>query len=259
MAEKPETEAAEADGECEVAVKECEDAILECEDASLSCRYLLSVCVIIIILLGSLIIYLNLPYDENGERFENLTVYYLKPQGCVDCDLSAMNEVSSELRLDIAVVESDSVLRPSLFVVYGDESTLGLANSKLNMLSLLCYFADVKESCELRDEDIRSAVECLSSYNISGDAVVFYTQEGCERCSDMIQWIRQLRDEGYSFYTIDVDDEDEREIAEQCLNDVLDLHGVVPQFACAAKGRNSIGAFTSIEQMTSFAEDCKGS
>lgn len=251
-------ECAAAKEECEEAVVECEEAIRECEEASLSCRYLLSVCVIVIILLGSLILYINLPYDEEGDGFENMTVYYLMPVGCVECNPLMIEGISSELELDIKIVESDSVLSPSVLVVYEGRSTLGLAKSRLNVLSMLCDFTGVKKSCDLRLEDIDSMVVCLSGYNISADTVVFFTQDGCDRCSDMKPLISQLKGEGYGFYTIDVDDEDELAVAEACLSDILDLEGVVPQFACAGKGRSRLGAFTSIEQMRDFADECGG-
>lgn len=225
----------------------------------LSWRYLLPVSVLIIILLGALLIYSNLPRNETEREFENLSIYYLMPLDCEDCDPSMISEISSELKIEIKSIRTKIVPRPNVLVIFGDKADMGLANSKLNTLSLLCEFANITKACELRDElrDIEFAVDCLNRYNISSDSVIFYTGEDCDHCSRMRPWIRQLRNENYTVYTIDFADENRTSIADECLYNVLDLKGDIPQFACAALGKNHMGAFTSIEEMREFAENCR--
>jgi len=231
----------------------------ESEENMLSWKYILAVSLIVIIFVGVGLIYLNRPHNETGQKFENLSIYYLMPLDCEDCKQSMINEISSELEIEIKSIRTKIVPRPNVLVIFGDKADMGLANSKLNILSLLCEFANITKACELRDElrDIEFAVDCLNKYNISSDSVIFYTGEECDHCSEMKSWIKQLRKENYTFYTIDITDENRTGIADECLYNVLDLKGDIPQFACAALGKNHMGAFTSIEEMREFVENCR--
>ena len=245
-----------AQEECEEACRECEEAIRECEEAALSCRYLLSVCVIIIILLGSLLIYLNLPYDE--EKGKDVKVYYIMPKGCTDCDLKMIEKPAKTIGVDVEVVESDAFKKAMILVVSENKTDYTSANSELNFLGILCDFAQIDDACALFNEsqDISLATACVEKYNVSLDTVFFYTQDGCDHCADMASWIRELKKEGYEFYTIDLDDEEKTKIADECLFKILDLSGDIPQFACASNGKGMPRAFTSIEEMKAFADDC---
>lgn len=252
------TESAESRSaiECEEAVKECEVAIRECEEAALSCRYLLSVCVIIILLLGALLVYFNLPYLGRGD--ERLKVYYMMPLKCVDCDVLMVNEVASEAGLVVEDVVSDSVNRPSILIIYGNASTLASASSRLNILSALCFFASHNRSCELRKLAAQEVVKCLGGYNISEDTVLLYTQYECDYCRNLSSWARELRKEGYKFEEIDLAYKQDKEIADRCLSSVIDLRGVVPQIICPANGVNRMGSLNSRDELRSFAESCRG-
>lgn len=231
----------------------------EYEGTTRSWRYILAVSFIIIILVGAGLIYLNRPHAETKQESENLSIYYLMPLDCEDCDLSMINEISSELKIEIKSIRTKIVPRPNVLIIFGDRADLGLANSKLNTLSLLCEFANITKACELRDglRDIEFAVDCLNGYNVSSDSVIFYTGEDCDHCSEMKPWIRQLGKENYTFYTIDLVDENRTRIADECLSEILDLSGDIPQFACPALGRSHMGAFTSIGEMREFAENCR--
>ncbi len=228
------------------------------DETSRSWGYVLAVS-LIIILVGAGLIYLNRPHPETEREPENLSIYYLMPPDCEDCDLSMINEISSELKLKIKSIRTRIVPRPNILVIFGDKADMGLANSRLNTLSILCEFVNITRACELRDElrDIEFAVDCLNRYNVSSNSVIFYTEEGCDHCNRMKPWIRQLRKENYTFYTIDLTDENRTRIADECLYNILDMKGNIPQFACAALGKNHMGAFTSIEEMREFAENCR--
>ncbi|OYT41732.1 MAG: hypothetical protein B6U86_01750 [Candidatus Altiarchaeales archaeon ex4484_43] len=157
------------------------------DETSRSWGYVLAVS-LIIILVGAGLIYLNRPHPETEREPENLSIYYLMPPDCEDCDLSMINEISSELKLKIKSIRTRIVPRPNILVIFGDKADMGLANSRLNTLSILC-------------------VDCLNRYNVSSNSVIFYTEEGCDHCNRMKPWIRQLRKENYTFYTIDLTDE----------------------------------------------------
>jgi hypothetical protein len=240
-------------------MEETPDGGDESDGNRLSWRNLLPITVIVVILLGVVLVYFNLPPEEDVVGSGNLSVYYLMPVDCVECNPLMMDEISSDLGIEIRVIRTKIVPRPSILIIYGDRADMGVANSRLNVLSLLCEFANISGACELRDEakDIESAVDCLAGYNVSSDSIIFYTGDDCEHCSEMKPWIRQLTGEGYVFYTIDIMDENRTKIADECLPNILDLRGNIPQFACAALGRTHMGAFTSFEEMRDFTVNCR--
>lgn len=230
------------------------------DDRGVSLKYLLLAGVVVILLVGVFLVYYNPPCRETVEESvtENLSVYYLMPPDCGDCDLQMIEDISSELGIKVRAIQTKIVPRPNMLVIYGDRADLGLANSRLNTLSLLCEFADIKRACELRDElrDIESAVECLGRYNLSANTPIFYTDSDCDHCREMSAWVEQLSGEGYAFYKIDIADEGRTRIVDECLSSILDMSGNVPQFACTALGRNHVGAFKSLEDMREFAVNC---
>jgi hypothetical protein len=236
-----------------------EEPECECEESMTSWRCMLPTIVVIILFAAAILIYFNTPRPEKGQKYENLSVYYLMPPDCEDCDLSMIDGISSDLDVEIRGVRTRIVPRPNLLVVYGNRADMALANSKLNVLSLLCEFTNITRACDLRDElkSIESAVDCLNGYNVSPNSVAFYTGDDCEHCSGMKPWIRQLGKEGYAFYTIAIEDENMTQIADDCLSEILDLKGNIPQFVCASLGKHHMGAFESIEDMREFAENCK--
>lgn len=245
-----------AKADCDAAYKECEDAIKECEDAALSCRYLLSVCVVVIILLGSLLVYLNAPYSGKSSNGE-LRAYYLMPPSCRDCDTYVVKQVSSELGVRIDTVVSDGVQKPMLQVFFGNKSTVGTARTRLNILATLCSFAGNAKACSLVNASVTEPVACLGRYDVSPDTVIFFTQSGCDYCESMKAWVRELRDDGYLFRDVDVFYKNDKEIADACLSGLLDVDGVVPQFVCPASGVAKVGAFASKEEMKEFADACR--
>jgi hypothetical protein len=250
------SECESAKDECDEAYKECEGAIKVCEEAALSSRYLLTVCVVIIILLGSLLVYLNLPYGQR--RSEALSVYYMMPLGCKECDVEMVRMVSSDVGEKIDIVVSDSVSRPSLLLVSNNRSTLWVAGSRLNILSGLCSFANNRKSCDLRNNSLLESAGCLRAYNISGDSLIFYTQGECDFCRNMSSMLSAVRKAGnFSVVTLDVDYKSKREIASKCLSEILDVGGKVPQLACPSNGLSRMGLFSSEDEMRKFAQACR--
>jgi len=91
----------------------------------------------LIILVGAGLIYLNRPHPETGRESENLSIYYLMPPDCEDCDPSMIDEISSELKIEIKGIRTRIVPRPNILVIFGDRADMGLANSRLNILSIV--------------------------------------------------------------------------------------------------------------------------
>ena len=239
------------------AYKECEDAIKVCEEAAVSSKYLLTVCVVIIILLGSLLVYLNLPLGQK-QQSSSLSAYYMMPLNCVDCDVGMVKMVSSDVGVGIDAVVSDSVSRPSLLLVSRNKSTLWVAKSRLNILSGLCSFGGNKKACGLRNSSLAEAVVCLGGYNITGDSLIFYTQGECDYCRNMSSMLSRVRKEGnFSVVTLDLDYASKREIAGKCLSEILDIDGNVPQLACPSNGLIRMGLFSSESELQKFAEACR--
>lgn len=253
---KPADVAESVKNECDEAYRECEDAIKVCEDAALSSRYLLTVCVVIIILLGSLLVYLNLPYGQ--KQSDSLSVYYMMPLGCKECDVDMVRMVSSDAGVRIDAVVSDSVSRPSLLLISGNRSTLWVARSRLNILSGLCSFADNRKSCGLRNDSLVESADCLRDYNISRDSLIFYTQAECDFCRNMSSMLSKVRKAGnFSVVTLDVDYKSKRDIASKCLSEILDVKGNVPQLACPSNGLSRMGLFSSEDELRKFAQACR--
>ena len=218
-------------------------------------RYILGGLVVIIGVLAFLLMQ-NMLVNP-GPNSGDVGVYYLMPVQCSDCDSSSFKELMSGIGVDSESVVSDSVSSPMIFMVYDGRSTLALANSRLNILSALCEFTDNLQACNLKEDYVFSAQECLKKNNISEDAIIFYTQGECEPCSQVLPFVRSLRDEGYSFEKLDLDSSRDMAVAEECLSGVLDLEGQIPQFACTSNARVRLGGFESEEELRAFAQNCK--
>ncbi|PKP58513.1 MAG: hypothetical protein CVT89_02710 [Candidatus Altiarchaeales archaeon HGW-Altiarchaeales-2] len=108
-------------------------------------------------------------------------------------------------------------------------------------------------------------MSCLGKYGISENDVVFLYSDSCGWCAKMKPLVETLEKEGYSFSRINVADGEKMNIGQECLSNMLDFSGGVPQFTCPATGKYHGGAFTKpdgsadISQLRAFADECNKS
>jgi len=102
-----------------------------------------------------------------------------------------------------------------------------------------------------------SKKDCISKYNLSSETVFFYHADWCPHCKKMIPWVQGLQDKGYKFLFAEVSNASAMNILKDCMSDVLQLGGGVPQFGCSSNGQMHIGEFRSTDDMKKFADDCR--
>ncbi len=190
----------------------------------------------------------------------NLNLLYLVPVNCTTCDFQMMQNVMNDLGIKITPYVTDKVLTPMVFIGSNNTATLALANSRYNVLTAICEFANYRTACSLRDRTNVSeggVSACLSKYNISAKSIIFFHSTTCPHCARMMPWVRNLENESYDFTWIEASDSEKMRIVKDCLVTVLDTAGYVPQFACPLTKELRVGAFASIEQMKEFADKCR--
>lgn len=187
-------------------------------------------------------------------------VDYLIPEKCTDCDTSLINSISDELGINISIYKIENVLRPSILISREGEATLADANTRFNILNSICEFSGFKKACTLRDKFNNTKIDkCLNGYNITLDSMVFLHSTKCIHCKKMMPWVESMRKENYSVLWIDIKDNKMMNIAKNCLSEILDLKGGIPQFACPATGKMHIGEFGEKSEMREFASECLNS
>lgn len=126
------------------------------------------------------------------------------------------------------------------------------------------YNCTVKILNILTKEEYKN-MSCLGRHGISENDVVFLYSDRCIWCIKMKPLLEALEKEGYGFFRVNIADSEKMKIAQECLSDVLNFDGAVPQFACPATGETHAGAFVKpdrspdISQLRAFAEECKKS
>ncbi|MEM2918119.1 MAG: hypothetical protein QXY62_01285 [Candidatus Altiarchaeota archaeon] len=192
---------------------------------------------------------------------QGLELLYLMPINCTTCDFRMVQSISNDLNFLIKPYVTDSVQSPMLFIGTKNKATLALANSRYNILTAICEFANEKNACLLKDRESTKNKEvisgCLDKYNISSTSVVFLYSDTCPHCARMKPLVRNLENQSYNFTWINVQDAEKMAIAKDCLLNVLDVRGYVPQFACPITKELKVGVFASIEKMKEFADRCK--
>lgn len=190
---------------------------------------------------------------------EGLELLYLMPINCTTCDFRMIQSISNDLNFLIKPYVTDSVQSPMLFIGTKNKATLALANSRYNILTAICEFANEKNACLLKDREFaknKDAISCLKKYNISSTSVVFLYSDTCSHCARMKPFVRNLENQSYNFTWVNVQDAEKMAMVKDCLLNVLDVHGYVPQFACPITKEFKVGVFTSIEKMKEFADRC---
>jgi hypothetical protein len=102
----------------------------------------------------------------------------------------------------------------------------------------------------------QNITECLANYNIESNIVFFIYSDTCTYSNQMKPFVQQLETEGYKFLWIDAKNGSEIQKISACLGDVLEYTGT-PEFICPIKEMSISGAFSNMEEMKSFADDCK--
>jgi len=189
----------------------------------------------------------------------SLNLLYLIPPNCSTCDFRMIQKISTDLNIKIIPYVTDAVQTPMMFIGIGNKATLALANSRYNVLTAICEFANDENACILKNKAFEkegSVGACLSKYNISARAIIFYHSNSCIHCKRMMPLVRKLEKEGYNFTWIETKDEEKMKIVKDCLVNVLDTRGYVPQFACPLTKKLRVGVFGSIDEMRKFADEC---
>ncbi|MFH1055621.1 MAG: hypothetical protein V1744_05970 [Candidatus Altiarchaeota archaeon] len=207
---------------------------------------------------------------------DNLTVYYLYPLRCIDCDLNKQGQcdyctsyyrsemmelLSQDLGVPVSFHISDVVSKPNALIVYNEKITLSDGRSRYNIANTLCRFAGVKKSCELFDGELKRVKECVSRYGVDEDTLVYHTNsKDCAVCSKTDEIVGKLIGLEYNDtmkYTakmFDHSDPQGKKIFSDCLQS-FDNTDYVPQLLCTGSGRDLTGEFT-LKQATDFADLC---
>lgn len=192
--------------------------------------------------------------NESGEP--GISLIYLEPLECKDCDRSMIEELSGEIGLEVRMYVSDSVPRPSMLVSLGNRSTLITVISKFNVMSAICRLTGHEKSCQLHKKDLIGLNNCLSNYNITSDTVLFLYLKGDSHSKTMGSWIRDLEEEGHKFHWIDIENKTDMEAANKCLMKIFDLEGYFPQFICPCTAEHRTGAFEKEIRLKEFTDRC---
>lgn len=200
----------------------------------------------------------------------DLSVFYLYPLRCVDCDLTEggacdycnsyydlrlMDLVSDEVGVPVEFVVSDVVSRPNVFVVYDDKAVLGDARTRYNIAGTVCAISGLEKPCSVYAKALQDMQSCLSDYGVADDAIVYHrSSENCPVCSKTDRVVEDLRGEGYSVYTLDHADGDDMDVIRNCMA-AFDHVDYTPQLLCPTTGKDLTGEF-DLSQGIDFAETC---
>ena len=186
-----------------------------------------------------------------------LSLIYLEPINCSDCDRSMMDDISQRLGIGITMYETDSVPRPSMLVSVGNRTTLIVATSRFNIMNAICRITGNKKSCDSCVGDLLEVNRCLDDYNISPDTVLFLYMENSIYSKTMMSWLEDLEEKGYKFLWLNIENKTDIKIAKDCLINVFDLEGYFPQFVCPRTGEHKTGAFEKRVKLREFVDRCE--
>jgi len=191
---------------------------------------------------------------------KDLNLLYLMPLNCTTCDLRMIQNIETDLNVSISSYVTDKVLSPMIFIGTKNIATLALANSRYNVLAAICEFAEDKTACSLKklaSADYGPIAACLDKYDIDSRSIIFLYSNTCVHCTRMKPWIKKLENQSYNFTWIETQDSKAMKIVKDCLTNILETHGYVPQFACPYTKELHVGEFASISQLRDFADRCK--
>lgn len=95
--------------------------------------------------------------------------------------------------------------------------------------------------------------DCISKYGITTDTIIFYHADWCPHCQSMMSIVRELEDEGYSFYLAETESGEGMDVVTDCFKDVL--QGGVPEFICAGNSDFEMGGMSK-SKLKAFANKC---
>jgi len=206
----------------------------------------------------------------------NISVYYLYPLRCVDCDLNKLGQcdyctsyydertlglVSDEVGVPLEFRVSDAVNTPGVFVSYKNKATLGDARTRYNIAGTLCRFAGVNKSCVYYGAQSKRVSECVAGFGLGKGALVYHTGgSGCVKCEKTDKVVSGLESLSYDDNTpylvkwADRSKASGAKIVSDCFQS-YDNPSYAPQLLCAATGRDLTGDFT-LGQARDFADKC---
>ncbi|MBD3387942.1 MAG: hypothetical protein GF414_03270 [Candidatus Altiarchaeales archaeon] len=205
---------------------------------------------------------------------EDLTVYYLYPLRCVDCDLHVQGEcdyctsyydirlmdlISQEVGTPVQFKVSDAVSKPAVMVMYEDKATLGDARTRYNIAHTICLLSGLEKSCQLFESELERVGSCVEGYGLGEDSIVYHTSSGncpiCESTDKVVDELEGLEyDDGVVYDVYTADHAVNKEILTDCLQ-AFDRTEYAPQLLCPATGKDLTGDFT-LSEAREFADKC---
>ena len=95
---------------------------------------------------------------------------------------------------------------------------------------------------------------CLEENGLPTESIIFIYSDSCPHCTKMKPWVEELEGKKYQFLWVSVNG-DKIQTISKCLEGIVELR-YVPDFICPLTEKNKVGAFTSIEEMENFIEEC---
>ncbi|MFH0863143.1 MAG: hypothetical protein V1875_08970 [Candidatus Altiarchaeota archaeon] len=207
---------------------------------------------------------------------ENLSVSYIYPSRCVDCDLNKPGEcdyctsyyddrmmdiLSQDVGAPVRFYVSEVVEKPNVIVEYRQRMTLGDGRSKYNIAHQLCDVAGLAASCSLFDGEMQRIRACVSRYGVGVNTVVYHrSSKDCTLCTKMDAVVDELKnanfDENtkYKVFVVDESSPEEKKLLSECMQG-FDNSDYAPQLLCPANGEDLTGEFT-LGKATAFADRC---
>jgi len=102
-------------------------------------------------------------------------------------------------------------------------------------------------------EDINT---CLAKYTLTSRDIFFIYSDTCIYSNEMKPWVQQLESRGNSFVWVNTKNSSAMQIVTTCLAGVLKYEGT-PEFICPANEKSFTGAFSSINELENFANNCR--
>jgi hypothetical protein len=188
-----------------------------------------------------------------------LSVIYLYPIDCPNCNASRVNAIVSGAGVPFASFMNDAVSYPTILMIYQNVSanqsisTIARASNDFNVISALCLGKN-QIACNLKDGITSVMQSCLQKNNLPLDTVIYYYSDWCGTlCNNMNSSLSKLEQNGYRLLRLN---EKFDSPAKECLKDFLNYAGGFPQFVCPKRVIAYTGAMDS-NSLESFADNCK--
>ncbi len=96
-------------------------------------------------------------------------------------------------------------------------------------------------------------VKCAREQNVSAETVIYYYNEQCEDCTEMIPIVQSVEVQGAKFYWGKATEVKPKFFVITCYIEVVS--GIVPEFICAGTGETKTGKISE-EELKAFTQSC---